>query len=187
VSTAPLSRRAALAGALPVLAAASLPAMAAALPGASVDAELLRILAEIDRLWEERDALWATLEPLAEERDKLLRQAISAPAGSQRRAVLSERLERFYADRGLGAAEEREEEIYGIADPLTIRMIDMPARTQEGRAAKVRSLLRWIMRGGDNWLGPDSELDWPIAMCRRLLGEYAGLDEVALAAIGGEV
>jgi hypothetical protein len=42
------------------------------------------------------------------------------------------------------------------------------------------------MGSTSNWLGPDSELDWPIAMCRRLLGEYAGLDEAALAAIGGE-
>ena len=45
------------------------------------------------------------------------------------------------------------------ADSLFKRMRELPARTQAGRAAKVRALIRYVL--GDKWRGTDGDLDWP--------------------------
>ena len=59
------------------------------------------------------------------------------------------------------------------ADRLCERLMATPALTQAGRAAKVRVLLVDIL--GDQWRGPDSELDWHKSIARALFGEFAGM------------
>jgi hypothetical protein len=58
-------------------------------------------------------------------------------------------------------------------------MMALPAHTQAGRAAKVRTLL--LYAAGDDWRGPSRDLDWEIGAARRLLGEFAGMSEEELA------
>ena len=48
-----------------------------------------------------------------------------------------------------------------------------PARTQAGRAAKVRVLLADIL--ADQWRGPANDLDWDIAQARVLFADLAGM------------
>ena len=57
---------------------------------------------------------------------------------------------------------------------LIERIIAAPARDQAEAAAKVRMLLEHVMPA--SWRGADEDLDWEIAMARRLLLSLAGLD-----------
>ena len=52
-----------------------------------------------------------------------------------------------------------------------------PARDTADAAAKVRLLLEYVMPA--SWRGADEDLDWDIAMARRLLLSLAGLDPMA--------
>lgn len=56
-------------------------------------------------------------------------------------------------------------------------IISAPARDQVDAAAKVRMLLEHVMPA--SWRGADADLDWEIAMARRLLRSLAGLDPMA--------
>ena len=67
------------------------------------------------------------------------------------------------------------------ADRLCERLMATPALTQAGRAAKVRVLLFDIL--GDDWRGPDSELDWHKSKARALLGELAGMSAEEIATV----
>lgn len=57
---------------------------------------------------------------------------------------------------------------------LIEQAILVPAQSQADAAAKVRMLLEHVMPA--SWRGADADLDWEIAMARRLLLTLAGLD-----------
>lgn len=59
---------------------------------------------------------------------------------------------------------------------LIERIMLAPARDQADAAAKVRMLLEHVMPA--SWRGADENLDWDIAMARRLLLSLAGLDSM---------
>jgi hypothetical protein len=64
-------------------------------------------------------------------------------------------------------------EIEQVTNRLFRQLMAIRARTDAGRAAKVRALLLHVMR--DDWRGPARELDWDKEMARALLGEFAGI------------
>jgi hypothetical protein len=186
-STRNTSRRRFLA-ALAATPALAVPAMASAAQGD--DAELLALEAEIDRLHDiiaeiEESRVW----PYDEEFERIMRRK---PATQDE--VIMQKLGVFedvtretykaawaYSDAvGRSAAAGEVHEIYRQVDPLLTRLFDTPARTNAGRAAKVRVLLGHLL---DEWRGPARDLDYPIERSRQLLGELSGLTEVELAAI----
>ncbi|ODT14144.1 MAG: hypothetical protein ABS35_35695 [Kaistia sp. SCN 65-12] len=57
---------------------------------------------------------------------------------------------------------------------LVEKALAMPATSDDDRAKQVRMLLNHVMPA--SWLGADEDLDWDIAMARRLLLKFAGLD-----------
>lgn len=60
---------------------------------------------------------------------------------------------------------------------LVERLVSTPARDTADAAAKVRMLLEHVMPAC--WRGAEEDLDWDIAMARRLLLSLAGLDPMA--------
>jgi hypothetical protein len=173
-STANTSRRRFL-GALaasPILGALAVPAIASA--AQDDDAELLELEAEINRLRGVVHGIEATrIEPFDEEYERILRQDVTDETMKAAWA---------YSD-GVGrsaAIGETYELFQRQIEPLLGRLFDTPARTDAGRAAKVRVLLAYM---GDEWRGPHQDLDWHIQHARRLFGQFAGLTEADLAAI----
>jgi hypothetical protein len=61
---------------------------------------------------------------------------------------------------------------FGKVDEIIAQMFATPARTSEGRRAKVMVLLTCIM--GSDWTGVDEETDYPERMARNLLIEFIG-------------
>ena len=61
-------------------------------------------------------------------------------------------------------------------------MLAIPAATQAGKIAKVRTLLTFV-HTADEWRGPAADLDWEKEQTRALLGQFAGMTEEELAAI----
>lgn len=57
---------------------------------------------------------------------------------------------------------------------LVEQALAMPAESDADRAKQVRMLLNHVTPAA--WLGADADLDWEIAMARRLLLKFAGLD-----------
>ena len=57
----------------------------------------------------------------------------------------------------------------------------IPAATQAGCAAKVRTLITYVMQS--DWCGPAASLDWDKEMARALLGVFAGVSAEELAAV----
>lgn len=80
-----------------------------------------------------------------------------------------------------GGAEELDEAAHRQAlvaqTQLIERLIQTPARDQADAAAKVRMLIEHVMPA--SWRGADENLDWDVAMARRLLLSLAGLDPMA--------
>ncbi len=73
--------------------------------------------------------------------------------------------------------EVRNEDNDAILDEhsaLVEKALAMPAESADDRAKQVRMLLNHVMPA--KWLGADEDLDWDIAMARRLLLKFAGLD-----------
>jgi hypothetical protein len=155
-----------LAGA--AVAATALPATVA--PAfASADAEILALEAEISRLnataneiqaqrVEPFEAVWQTLVAA----DLRAAHIFSESSGREKAVVETEEIDRQ-------------------AGELFDRMMATPAQTQAGRAAKVRTLLCYV--AGKDWRGPSDDLDWEIGAARKLLGEFAGMNEEELAAV----
>jgi len=126
------------------------------------DAELLAMEAEIMRLRGLAKAI------CAEKVDPFEAEFIALMKGDASEAAWG-----FARSYGRDDAIDEAETFHLPADRLCERLMATPALTQAGRAAKVRVLLADIL--GDQWRGPDSELDWDIAQARVLLGEFAGM------------
>ena len=73
------------------------------------------------------------------------------------------------------------EELEVRANRLLERIVALPAQTQTGRAAKVRTLLSFAL--GPDWRGAEQDLDYDIALARAVLGEFAGMSPQELAAV----
>jgi len=161
----PLNRRAALRlfarSTAQASAIAALPIVAAAASPTGDDAELLAMEVEIMRLRGLAKAIDdEKVQPFEAEFIALLK--VNFEAGCA-----------FARSYGRDDAIDEADAINLPADRLCERLMATPALTQAGRAAKVRVLLADIL--GDEWRGPDSELDWDIAQARTVLGEFAGM------------
>jgi hypothetical protein len=168
----PLNRRAALRlfarSTAQASAIAALPIVAAAASPTGDDAELLAMEAEIMRLRGLAKAICAEkVDPFEDEFIALMKGDGSEAAWA------------FARSYGRDAAIDEAETFHLPADGLCERLMATPALTQAGRAAKVRVLLADIL--GDEWRGPDSELDWDIAQARTVLGEFAGMSAEEIA------
>jgi hypothetical protein len=151
-----------------VSALACLPAVAMAASPAGDDAELLAMEVEIMRLRGLAKAICAEkVDPFEDEFIALMKGDGSEAAWA------------FARSYGRDDAINEAETFHLPADGLCERLMATPALTQAGRAAKVRVLLADIL--GDEWRGPDSELDWHRAQTRVLLGEFAGMSAEELA------
>jgi hypothetical protein len=166
----PKTRRAALSlfAGLPVLAALPAAAMIAR-TGAEPDAELIAISGEIHRLIAAAADITAKrIAPFQDEFYALRERDIAAAFAYQR-------------ENGVEAAIHEEEKLFEeAAVRLWGRLMALPAKTQAGRSAKVRAFL---LLQGDDWRGPDEEMDWDKSMVRSLLGEFAGMSADELEAI----
>lgn len=163
---AKLSRRAALGVMVRSTARASavaiLPAAAALAAPHGESAELLAMEAEIIRLRGLARAIYAEkVDPFEDEFHAQMREVGYDAAWA------------FARSYGRDDAIDEAETFHLPADRLCERLMTTPALTQAGRAAKVRVLLADIL--GDEWRGPDSELDWDIAQARTVFAEFAGM------------
>jgi hypothetical protein len=155
-----LARSTAQASALAVL-----PVVALAAPHGE-DAEILALSAEVIRRSGVADDLNERIEPIDAQRwvqeglredltvDELWATAWSYATG------------REHAIKTLQNFDEETDRIYH-------RMMAIPATTKPARAAKVRALLIHVM--GNEWRGPDSELEWDVSQARTLFAEFAGI------------
>jgi hypothetical protein len=64
------------------------------------------------------------------------------------------------------------ESYFAVADKLVKRLWSLPAKTAEGKKAKVRVLFEYILNS--DWRCSDEDADWNIEMTRKLLFELAG-------------
>jgi hypothetical protein len=170
------SRRALLA----VLAAAS-PIIIGAAPTPALaegdDSELLALDAEIGRMDAIIDDITAKrIEPFEDEYCDIMGEEPWEQSAASIQAA-----EKLGVACGRDDAIAETEELYVAADRLFKRMREIPARTQAGRAAKVRALIRHVL--GDEWRGADEELNWGEGSARSILGEFAGMSAEELAAI----
>jgi ketosteroid isomerase-like protein len=163
------SRRGALrqfAGAAPI---AATPAIAGASLPTNPDAELIAIERDIRHLNAAAEHIRnERIEPLQEEFERLLRTNLEA-------------CRVFCASSGRDAAMVEVDALTSAQDRLYEKMTATPATTQAGRAAKVRAFL--VHAGGEEWRGPDGDLDWTESVARALLGELAGMSAEELAAV----
>jgi hypothetical protein len=135
--------------------------------GATADAEILALEAEIRRLGTAAREIYAKrVWPFEDEFRALAAIDIEAAF------AFSRRIGREKAASEGSALDEQ-------AGPLLARMLALPAQTQAGRAAKVRTFLWYV--AGDDWRGPSRDLDWEIETARKLLGEFASMSEEELA------
>ncbi len=72
------------------------------------------------------------------------------------------------------ATSEETDAILDEHSALVEKALAMPAASDDDRAKQVRMLLNHVMPA--KWLGADEDLDWDIAIARRLLLKFAGLD-----------
>ena len=86
--------------------------------------------------------------------------------------VENQLLELDYALDETGAEES--DAIVDEHSALVEKALAMPATSDDDRAKQVRMLLNHAMPA--SWLGADEDLDWDIAMARRLLLKFAGLN-----------
>jgi hypothetical protein len=155
------SRHAALAlfAGAPTLAV--LPVAAIAAPHGD-DSELLAMEAEIMRLRGLAKAIYdENVEPFEDAFHALMRAADSEAAWA------------FAHTYGRDDAIDEAETFNLPAHRLCERLMATPARTQAGRAAKVRVLLADIL--ANQWRGPANDLDWDIAQARVLFADLAGM------------
>jgi hypothetical protein len=163
----PNSRRAVLGAVLAggAVAAGALPAIVAKAEG--TDSELFALEAEIGRLDATAKEIQAKrIEPFDDAWLALVHTDFTAAGAFGRKS-------------GRESAVEEVEALHCQGGRLFARMIALPAHTQAGRAAKVRTLLSYA--AGDDWRGPSADLDWEIEAARQLLGEFAGMSEEELA------
>jgi hypothetical protein len=165
----PLTRRAALAGALPAAAAITLPAMAATavLAGAShPDAELLRLGAEFDRL----HAIWLPLHAEQARLAGVFSAAVTAAETSGGKRLAWDEFAALRCETGYEPAIERSwDEALTPLDSLSEEIREIPARTLPGLAVKAR-LLAYDTDYSSRIDGPDAE-DWDVQSFARFLGE----------------
>jgi hypothetical protein len=99
-----------------------------------------------------------------------------APVAEMTASVLSlaenHLLELDYALDGVSADEA--DAIHDEQAAMIEKALAMPAACDDDRAKQVRMLLNHVMPA--KWLGADEDLDWDVAMARRLLLKFAGLD-----------
>lgn len=147
--------------AFPVMGAVTLPALATTVGD---DAELLALEAEIRRIRALADDIKATrIAPFDREYLALRKRTEWQPWGER-----AEMLIKFSTETGREAAIREQNDLRQQADGVFERMMAIPAVTQAGRAAKVRT---------------DEVDEYGIETARRLLGEFAGMTEAELAAI----
>jgi hypothetical protein len=174
-NAAPTSRRRFL-GALAAAPALAVPAIAGAAQGD--DAELLALEAEINRIRAISDSINETrVLPFDEGWDRAYSEGKGRIGFDERFA----RARAYSHSTGREAAISEQTQVLELADRLFTRMLAIPATTQAGRAAKVRTLLLHV---AESWRGTKDEIDdYPIECARSLLGEWAGMSEAELAAI----
>ena len=173
------TRRAAL------TALASAPALAltagaiAAVAPPDADAEILALAAEIERLNALGKAIYAErVDPFEEKFNALLDDALDAVKHD--RTKWNEAFA-YSHEVGREAALQERQEVDTQACRLWARMLAIPAATQAGKIAKVRTLLTFVH--DDEWRGPTDDIDWEKAQTRSLLGTFAGMTEEELSAI----
>ena len=162
----PMTRRAALTAALAGAAVATVPA-AGAIAAEGADSEIRALGAAIGRLDTTTREIMATrVEPFDDEWHDLVLSDYAAASV-------------FSDESGRESAVAECEHLINRGGQLFARMIALPAQTQAGRAAKVRTFLAFV--ANDDWRGPSRNLDWEIDAARKLLGEFAGMSEEELA------
>lgn len=172
------TRRAALTALASVSALALPPAAAmAAAASPNADAKIIALAAEIERLSALAKAIQAErVDPFSETFHEIMDRW--NPGGMK---VSYDQAFAYSREVGREAAIKEQTEVDQQAIRLWEQMMAIPAATQAGKIAKVRTLLTFVHT--EEWRGAAVDLDWEIEHTRALLGEFAGMTEDELAAI----
>jgi hypothetical protein len=147
-----------------------------AAPADGDDAEIVALSAEVLRRCEIAAEFMATrIEPFEETYHALIH------ADPRNENECMARASAYSHETGREDAVKEHWDYGEETDRVFDRMMAIQAKTQAGRAAKLRALLVNIM--GEEWRGPAEPLDYEKDMARALLGEFAGLSADELAAI----
>jgi hypothetical protein len=143
------------------------------------NAQILALETEIHRLFDEAAQInLERVDPFSYEFEKL--------AGKWHRSRSEADLQamrRFGEETGRDAAIDDADKFYDRADVLIRSMWAMPAQTNAGRAAKVRVFFEHV--AGDFFKGQEPDLDWDAMLGRKLLLEYAGMNEADAVMLTG--
>jgi hypothetical protein len=175
----PPSRRAALRLFAFAPALAIMPAVAMAKSSVGGDREILALSAEIQRIAAAADDISVQRAlPFQEKFEDILRgpDPLDHSTWDERSAAASA----YSRETGHEDACYEADQLDGQAGDLFQEMMAIPATTQAGRAAKVRA---FIVHTGRSWRGDSDNLGYDHDMARTLLGDFAGMSAVELAAI----
>jgi hypothetical protein len=172
-----LSRRRLL-GAIASAPALAVPTLVAA---QGADAGLFDLVAQWNAVRAEGDRVAAQVEVFAKEREAL--RAERPPGNSRFWRPWKDLLDAFDRDRGLDKLGDLEDSLGDKASDLVDAVIAFKAATEAGRQAQVSMVLMQADCPADRWRGHNRHMDYEPSRVRRLLGNFAGLDEETLAAI----
>lgn len=160
----------AIAGAAIASQSTALPALAQENP----DAEIIRLSDRILELRDQADvideeSIWP-FEPRCVE----IAEAGRYTTGRAEHQAIWDEICKHRRDTGMEAAAEEQGVLFDEADVLIKKLWSIPAKTEEGRQAKVWALFRHVMPA--DWFESDRDAEWEIQMARKLLLEFAGMD-----------
>jgi hypothetical protein len=137
------------------------------------DAEIINLSDQIVELNDRADVYYdehcAAFEQWCQE--MRYRARLADEAG---RELIVREIERRGQETGAEIAVDEHDKLIDAADPLIKKLWLIPAKTIEGKQAKVRALFRHVLC--KDWLASDHDAEWDIEMTRKLLFEFAGMD-----------
>jgi hypothetical protein len=143
--------------------------------GTSEDTEIMQMAGQIVALRAEADAIDAErVWPFDEEYDRTLGDVIT-PESLDAAFAFSKKVGR---EAGIMASNK----VVNRADALMRRMWTIPAKTEAGRQAKVRTLFIHCLSLDEKWLASDHDADWDVEVTRQLLCEFSGMSVEELLA-----
>lgn len=135
------------------------------------DSELLSLASEISRLYDlahQDDDEVSRLCEIWTDECRRLEYETELPSDQKRRMIKAMPESAKHTQ-----LVKKAEPYFASADRLMAHLWSLPAKTTEGKKAKLKVLFDFVL--GDEWHQTDKDSDWEIKMARRLLFELAGV------------